>query len=98
MPWDPQPLGAAQQGRDELPVILGSSADGAAEALLIVSRPANGRVRVREWSGANWSAPPRERELAAHELLAEVEAAQRAGRRLNHSLYGLRLWLSGAAP
>lgn len=98
MPWDPQPLGAAQAGRDELPVIIGAGGDGSPEALLIVSRPVDGRVRVREWSGANWSAPPRERELAANDLLAEAEAAQRAGRRLNHSLYGLRLWLSGAAP
>lgn len=97
MPWDPQPLGAAQAGRDELPVIIGSGVD-APESLLLVSRPAGGRVRVREWSGASWGAPPRAREVAVDDLLAELEAARRAGRRLNHSDQGLRLWLGGTAP
>lgn len=97
MPWDPTPLGASQAGRDELPIIIGAGA-GEPEALLIVSRPDGGRIRVREWSGADWSAPPRDRETSAEALLAEVESAQRAGRRINHAVYGVRLWLSGAAP
>ncbi|HYD51058.1 MAG TPA: hypothetical protein VEA99_00470 [Gemmatimonadaceae bacterium] len=96
MTYDAKPFGPAQEGRDELPVLIGAGA-GAPEALLLLGRPAAGRVRVREWSGQNWSAPPRDRDVDTAALLGEIERAQQAGRRLNQSLYAVRLWLSGAA-
>lgn len=96
MAYDPNPLGPAQAGRDEMPVIIGAGS-GAPEQLLIVGRPRDGRVTVREWSGADWSAAPRVRALAADALYDEIERAERAGRRVNQGLYAVRLWLSGAA-
>jgi len=94
MSYDPKPLGPAQDGRDEFPVILGAGG-GAPETLLVIGRPREGRVQVREWSGADWSRPPREREVATAHLLDEIERAQHAGRRVNQTLYAVRLWLSG---
>lgn len=94
MPYDPKPLGPAQEGRDEFPVILGAAA-GAPETLLVIGRPRDGRVHVRAWSGADWSAPPRDRDVDATQLLDEIERAQHAGRRVNQTLYAVRLWLSG---
>jgi hypothetical protein len=96
MAYDPTPLGPAQTGRDELPVLIGSGFESP-EALLLIARPTDGRVRVREWSGADWSSPPREREVTVDALYAEIERAQRAGRRVNQGLYAVRLWLTGAA-
>ena len=52
---------------EELPVfIMGPGADP--ERLILLGRPEAGRVRVREWSGADWSAPPVEREVACGEI------------------------------
>jgi hypothetical protein len=96
MPYDPTPFGPAQDGSDELPVLIGAGA-GEPERLLLVQRPANGRVRVREWRGDAWNTPAAERELSAAELLADVERAERAGRRLNQNVYAVRLWLERAA-
>jgi hypothetical protein len=94
MPYDPNPLGPAQTGRDEMPVLIGAGG-GAPETLLIISRPSSGRVTVREWSGANWSAPPRDRDVESDALYDEIERARRSGRRVNQELYAVRLWLSG---
>jgi hypothetical protein len=77
---------------DELPVfIMGAGAEP--ERLMLVARPAAGRVRVREWSSAEWSAPPAERELACAEVADFVERAVRAGRRVNQPPQVVRRWL-----
>ena len=62
---------------------------------MLVGRPASGRVRVREWSGADWSAPPDEREVGCAEVADAVERAVRAGRRVNQSPQVVRRWLDG---
>ena len=95
MIYDPKPFGPSQEGHDELPIIIGARS-GSGESLLIVSRPVRGRVRVREWVDGAWGAPPREREVDAMALLAEIEAAEQSGRRVNQTLYTVRLWLTGA--
>ena len=94
MSYDPKPFGPSQEGHDELPVILGAGS-GTGESLLVLGRPRAGRVRVREWLDGAWGAPPREREVDAGALLAEIEDAQHAGRRVNQTLYVVRLWLTG---
>ncbi|MFN2564317.1 MAG: hypothetical protein ABR499_04810 [Gemmatimonadaceae bacterium] len=77
---------------EELPVfIMGPGQEP--ERLMLVGRPATGRVRVREWSGADWSAPPIERELGCAELVDAVERAVRDGRRVNQSPQVVRRWL-----
>jgi hypothetical protein len=66
------------------------------ERLMLVGRPSEGRVRIREWSGADWGAAPAERELRCDELTEVVEQAVRAGRRVNQSPQTVRRWLDGA--
>ena len=81
--------------RDELPVfIMGPGAEP--ERLMLVGRPAGGRVRVREWSGADWSVPAAERELGCDEVADAVERAVRGGRRVTQSPQVVRRWLDGA--
>jgi hypothetical protein len=85
----------ASDSADELPVfIMGPGADP--ERLMLVGRPSDGRVRVREWSGADWSAPPAEREVACGEMIDIVDRAVRAGRRVSQSPLTIRRWLDAA--
>jgi hypothetical protein len=80
---------------DELPVfIMGPGADP--ERLMLVGRPAAGRVHVREWTGADWSAPPGQRDVACAEIADIVERAVRDGRHVNQSPQVVRHWLDGA--
>lgn len=66
------------------------------EKLLLIERPrADGQVRVRQWTSADWSAPPATLELAASALLGEMERAVREGRGLNRELTVVRRWLGG---
>jgi hypothetical protein len=79
---------------EELPVfIMGAGAEP--ERLMLVARPVAGRVRVREWSGADWSAPPAVREVACAEVADAVERAVRDGRRVNQAPQVVRRWLDG---
>jgi hypothetical protein len=77
---------------EELPVfIMGPGAEP--ERLILVGRPAAGRVRVREWTGSDWSAPPTEREVACADISDAVDRAVRGGRRVNQSPDVVRRWL-----
>ena len=79
---------------DELAVQMGGG-NGEPERLLHLSRPVDGLVRVREWTGADWNAPAVEREMPADVLLRAFEDAARQRRRLSAELYAIRLWLTG---
>lgn len=65
------------------------------EHLMLVGRPENGRVKVREWVGDGFGSPAVERECEAVELYGRVEKMSRAGRLLGQELYRVRLWLEG---
>ena len=68
---------------------------GQPEQLLLIERPgADGRVRFREWTSADWSAPPSVRECSAADLLTDIERAVREGRGLNRELTVVRRWLT----
>jgi hypothetical protein len=87
--------GAESGAPHELPVLLGAGA-GSAEALLLVGpRDAGGMVRVRRWSGEDWSATAAGVAERADALLHWIEAQAAAGRSMNQSLYAVRLWLRG---
>ena len=68
------------------------------ERLLLIARPVNGRVRVREWTTGSWNAEPSERDEDVEALLAALERAHRARRRISQELYHIRAWLDGTAP
>lgn len=65
------------------------------EHLMLISRPDNGRVRIREWVGDGFGSPAVERECEAAELYDRIEKMSRAGRHLGQELYRVRLWLEG---
>ena len=80
------------------------------ERLLMIERPRSGRtdaqadgrtgpllsmVRVREWSTGSWNAPPVERHVESGALLAEIERAFKANRRVSQEMYRVRRWLLG---
>jgi hypothetical protein len=70
---------------------------GQPEQLLLIERPsADGQVRFRQWTSADWSAPPSIRECSAAELLSDIERAVREGRGLNRELTVVRHWLAAA--
>lgn len=84
-----------EMGGEELPVLVGAG-KGERESLLLVGRVQDdGTVRVRRWSGADWSAAPESVAERADALFTHLESAQRTGRSLNQSLYSIRLWLQG---
>lgn len=81
----------------ELPLLIGA-AGKAGETLMLIGAPdASGVVHIRQWSAADWSAPPEARAERAVALLAWIEREAERGRSLNQSLYAVRLWLNGNA-
>ncbi len=79
---------------DHLVVQVGSAADEP-EYMLMISRPSAGRVRVREWSPANWSEEAREHELPVDEVYSRIERADRQRRRISVEMLRVRAWLEG---
>jgi hypothetical protein len=60
------------------------------ERVLIVSRPADGRAHVREWSAAGSFG---EREMAVDEIIAIVTRAIDERRRVSEDVHAIRRWL-----
>lgn len=81
-------------GPRELPLLLGDSG-AEPETLLLIGEPAGAEVMLRRWTAADWSLPPVPERRPAAELLRWLEGEASRGRRLNQSLYALRLWLRG---
>lgn len=88
---DPDGVGRAD---DLLIVHIGASA-GEPERLLHLSRPVDGLVRFREWTGHDWNTAAVEREMSAAALLRAFEEAAQQRRRISEALYAIRLWLTG---
>jgi hypothetical protein len=78
----------------ELGVLI-SAGGGEPDRLIILHRPANGRVHVREWSTHNWSGAPDERDISVAEALATFQSAYDERRRMSVSLKGIQAWLAG---
>ena len=88
------PRGDASDGPDEL-VLQIDGGDGETPALLVISRPSHGHVRVREWSGETWNGIPDERRWPVGDLYARLDRAYRARRRITVEMYAIRAWLGG---
>ena len=73
-------------------VLIGGSASEP-ERLLLIARPENGVVRVREWTSADWSATPDERDSPVESLYEEIEYAAKSGRTITLDLATLRHFL-----
>lgn len=94
MPYDPDALApsanASSGAPDALLDVQLEGAGGESDTLLRLARPRGGVVRVREFPALG---APREYDAPAGEVLARVEAAARARRRVGVELYALRRWL-----
>jgi hypothetical protein len=78
----------------ELGVLLSAGA-GEPDRLLLLSRPRDGRVHLREWSTHNWSSAPYESEISVADALTIFQGAYDARRRMSVSLKGIQAWLEG---
>ena len=63
--------------------------------LLIFAPGADGRVRVREWSSVDYTAPGREGWMTPDELTGRVHEWTRAGWTLTESPIRIAAWLAG---
>lgn len=64
--------------------------------VVLLFRPdEEGRVRVREWSSANYTEPGREDVMTVDEMRARVDAWARAGWTLTESPVRIGHWLNG---
>jgi hypothetical protein len=60
---------------------------------MLVSRPSDGVVHLREWTSSDWAATPTERDAPVEAFYFEIEQAVHEGRGMNQNLYAVRLWL-----
>lgn len=65
------------------------------ERLLLIGRPRDGLVRVREWTSNSWNTEGEDSDMRAADLLAQLERAFDARLPVSEEMYKLRLWLSG---
>ena len=79
---------------DFLTLRIGGTA-AIAERLLLMRRPAGGKVRVREWTSNSWNTEGTDTTVDAAELLAEVEQAAAARQPVSEELFRVRHWLVG---
>ena len=77
---------------DELPILVGGSSTED-ERLILVGRPRDGKVLVREWSSADWSKPPATREHDVEALATHIERMRRGGRSVNQEPTAIKRWL-----
>jgi hypothetical protein len=68
---------------------------GTSERFLLVGRPADGEVRVREWDAASYNGVGADYQVDTSALLADIESFYRAGVAVMPEMYAIRLWLSG---
>lgn len=69
---------------------------GANGCVLLLFRPdAEGRVRVREWSSAEYTRPGREEVVTVQQIRARLDEWARAGWTLTESPIRIQHWLAG---
>lgn len=80
-----------------LTVRLGA-APGQPERFLLVGRPRDGQVRVREWNTNSYNTVGADFDVDPIELLTEIESAYAASLEVTPELYAIRLWLHETGP
>ncbi|MBV6522400.1 MAG: hypothetical protein MNPFHGCM_02548 [Gemmatimonadaceae bacterium] len=68
---------------------------GGSERLLLIGRPRDGQVRVREWTTDTLNSPGREYDVDAAVLAVSLDEAAASGSSLGAELYRVHLWLRG---
>lgn len=80
-------------GTDEFLSIQIAGGSGKAERFLLVGRPYDGLVRVREWTTHTFDSAGEDFDVDPRELLEDIETAYSAGLGVRPELYEIRLWL-----
>ena len=78
---------------DNLAFHAADPAGGGGVVILLFRPDSEGRVRVREWSSADYTAPGREDVVPAERMQARVDAWARAGWTLTESPVRIAHWL-----
>lgn len=68
---------------------------GESERFLLVGRPYDGLVHVREWTQRTFNTEGEDYDVDAGELLADIEAIYAAGQAVAPEMYEIRTWLGG---
>ena len=84
-------------GPDNIAFHAADPAGGNGCVVLLFRPDAEGRVRVREWSSAEYTKPGREQVMPVDEMRARVDAWVRAGWTLTESPIRIGHWLKGSA-
>jgi len=80
---------------DEFLSVRIAGSGGTPERFLLVGRPYDGLVRVREWSTHTYNSEGDDFDIDPAELLADIETAYAAGLGVSPEMYQLRQWLGG---
>jgi hypothetical protein len=73
---------------------LGGSGD-TPERLLLIGRPIDGQVRVREWTSNSWNTEGEDYDADPTALLEDIERAFDARQPVSEEMYRVRQWLAG---
>ena len=82
-------------GDDEFLTVRVGGAPGVEERLLLIGRPHDGVVRVREWRSNTMITEGEDYEMEPGELLESIEQAFAARREVSEEMYRIRRWLEG---
>ena len=82
-------------GEDEFLTLRIGGSDGEPERLLLIGRPRDATVRVREWTSNSWNTEGEDFDADAGALLDDIARAYDARRPVSEEMYRVRLWLTG---
>lgn len=80
---------------DDFLTVRLAGAVGEGERFLLVGRPYDGLVHVREWTHRTFNTEGEDFDVDAGELLADIETIYAAGQAVTPEMYAIRLWLGG---
>ena len=78
---------------DEFLSVQIAGGSGKSERFLLIGRPREGRVRVREWGAHSYNSVGDDFDIAPAELLEDIETSYAAGLGVRPEIYRIRLWL-----
>ncbi len=83
-------------GPDEFLSVQIAGGSGKPERFLMIGRPYEGLVHVREWSTQSFDTSGDDFDIEPGELLEDIENAYASGLGVRPELYAVRLWLGAA--
>jgi hypothetical protein len=82
-------------GQDEFLTLQIGGGHGRPDRLLLIGRPREGLVRVREWTTHTMNTEGEDLDMDAGDLLEQLEEAAASHQPMNEDIYRLRRWLQG---